>query len=188
MARKRKADPIIEPTLIIEPELKAAEEIAAADAIQASAEPRASEPMSVEPSEPESEAIPEAEAVAESLETPAAEDPEEVEDQEEEFEPAPQPPAKLERLQKILAQAGVASRRHAEELITGGQVEINGQVVTTLGTKADAGRDHIRVNGKLLKGRGAAALFHAEQAARLRHHSQRSRGPAHGDAVFREDT
>jgi 23S rRNA pseudouridine2605 synthase len=62
------------------------------------------------------------------------------------------PPAKLERLQKVLAQAGIASRRHAEELITQGRVQVNGTVVTALGTKADAGRDHIRVDGKLLQG------------------------------------
>ena len=58
-----------------------------------------------------------------------------------------------ERLQKIIARAGVASRRHAEELITAGQVAVNGQVVTELGTKADAARDHIRVSGKLLRDR-----------------------------------
>ncbi len=62
------------------------------------------------------------------------------------------PPAKLERLQKILAQAGVASRRKAEEMIEQGRVQINGKIVTVLGTKADAGRDHIRVDGKLLQG------------------------------------
>lgn len=56
-----------------------------------------------------------------------------------------------ERLQKIIARAGVASRRSAEELISSGQVAVNGQVVTELGTKADAGRDHIRVSGKLLR-------------------------------------
>ena len=61
-------------------------------------------------------------------------------------------PARLERLQKILAQAGIASRRHAEELITQGRVQVNGSVVTTLGSKADPSRDHIRVDGKLLKG------------------------------------
>ena len=69
-----------------------------------------------------------------------------------EFSPKPRPPAKLERLQKILAQAGVASRRKAEELIEQGRVQVNGKVVTELGTKADAGRDHIRVDGKLLQG------------------------------------
>ncbi len=73
-------------------------------------------------------------------------------DEDEKFVPAPRPPAKLERLQKILSQAGVASRRHAEELITGGRVQVNGTVVTELGSKADAGRDHIRVDGKLLQG------------------------------------
>jgi 23S rRNA pseudouridine2605 synthase len=57
-----------------------------------------------------------------------------------------------ERLQKIIAAAGIASRRKAEELISGGQVSVNGQVVTELGSKADPGRDHIRVNGKLLRG------------------------------------
>jgi 23S rRNA pseudouridine2605 synthase len=57
-----------------------------------------------------------------------------------------------ERLQKIIAAAGIASRRKAEELITGGLVSVNGQVVTELGTKADLERDHIRVNGKLLHG------------------------------------
>lgn len=57
-----------------------------------------------------------------------------------------------ERLQKIIAAAGVASRRKAEELIQQGQVSLNGQIVTELGTKADIERDHIRVNGKLLHG------------------------------------
>jgi len=57
-----------------------------------------------------------------------------------------------ERLQKIIAAAGIASRRKAEELIRGGLVSVNGQVVTELGTKADPDHDHIRVNGKLLHG------------------------------------
>ena len=57
-----------------------------------------------------------------------------------------------ERLQKILAQAGIASRRKAEEIILEGRVQVNGTVVTELGTKADATRDHIRVDGKLLHG------------------------------------
>ena len=57
-----------------------------------------------------------------------------------------------ERLQKIIAAAGVTSRRKAEELITGGAVQVNGQMVTELGTKADLERDHIRVHGKLLQG------------------------------------
>jgi 23S rRNA pseudouridine2605 synthase len=65
---------------------------------------------------------------------------------------AKRPPAKLERLQKILSAAGIASRRHAEEMIIAGRVVVNGQVVTQLGSKADLGRDHIRVDGKLLQG------------------------------------
>jgi 23S rRNA pseudouridine2605 synthase len=69
-----------------------------------------------------------------------------------EFTPKPRPPAKLERLQKILAAAGIASRRSAEALIEQGRVQVNGKVVTVLGTKADLGRDHIRVDGKLLQG------------------------------------
>jgi len=81
----------------------------------------------------------------------AAEDTGEDED-EPEFKPKAHPPVKLERLQKILAQAGVASRRKAEEMIEQGRVQVNGKVVTELGTKADAGRDHIRVDGKLLQG------------------------------------
>jgi 23S rRNA pseudouridine2605 synthase len=58
----------------------------------------------------------------------------------------------LERLQKIIAAAGIASRRKAEELITSGHVRVNGTVVTELGSKADADVDHVRVNGKLLQG------------------------------------
>src|ERR1700674_1655203 len=57
----------------------------------------------------------------------------------------------LERLQKIIARAGVASRRHAEELISSGFVTVNGRVITELGTKADESRDHIKVSGKLLR-------------------------------------
>jgi len=57
-----------------------------------------------------------------------------------------------ERLQKIIAAAGIASRRRAEQLITSGLVSVNGQTVTELGTKADPKNDHIKVNGKLLSG------------------------------------
>lgn len=58
----------------------------------------------------------------------------------------------LQRLQKIIAAAGITSRRKAEEFITGGLVSVNGQVVSELGSKADPEHDHIRVNGKLLHG------------------------------------
>jgi 23S rRNA pseudouridine2605 synthase len=57
----------------------------------------------------------------------------------------------LERLQKILAASGVASRRKSEELITTGRVSVNGQVVTELGSKADASIDKIFVDGKSLE-------------------------------------
>jgi 23S rRNA pseudouridine2605 synthase len=57
----------------------------------------------------------------------------------------------VQRLQKIIAAAGIASRRKAEALIVGGAVSVNGQTTTELGTKADPERDHIRVNGKLLR-------------------------------------
>ncbi len=60
--------------------------------------------------------------------------------------------AKPERLQKILAAAGLASRRKAEQLIAAGVVSVNGQVVTEPGTKADPRIDEIRVDGKLLRG------------------------------------
>jgi 23S rRNA pseudouridine2605 synthase len=55
-----------------------------------------------------------------------------------------------QRLQKLIATAGIASRRHAEELIVAGRVTVNGEVVRELGTKADPERDHIKVNGKLI--------------------------------------
>lgn len=56
-----------------------------------------------------------------------------------------------ERLQKILAQAGIASRRHSEALITAGRVTVNGEVVTTLGTQADPEKDAIAVDGRVIE-------------------------------------
>jgi len=56
-----------------------------------------------------------------------------------------------ERLQKIIARAGIASRRHAEDLIRSGMVTVNGRTVTELGSKADETTDHIKVSGKLLR-------------------------------------
>ena len=55
-----------------------------------------------------------------------------------------------ERLQKIIAQAGLASRRAAEELIVAGRVRVNGKIVSELGARADARRDRIDVDGKRL--------------------------------------
>jgi 23S rRNA pseudouridine2605 synthase len=56
-----------------------------------------------------------------------------------------------ERLQKIIARAGITSRRHAEELIQSGLVTVNGRTITELGSKADESTDHIKVSGKLLR-------------------------------------
>ena len=56
-----------------------------------------------------------------------------------------------ERLQKILSQAGVASRRQAEKIMLEGRVTVNGAVITELGSKADLETDHIKVDGKLLR-------------------------------------
>jgi 23S rRNA pseudouridine2605 synthase len=55
------------------------------------------------------------------------------------------------RLQKIISQAGVASRRAAEKLISEGRVTVNGETVREMGTKADPARDDIRVDGRRLK-------------------------------------
>ena len=55
-----------------------------------------------------------------------------------------------ERLQKILAHAGVSSRRKAEELITAGRVSVNGETVTELGSKADLAVDKVKVDGRVL--------------------------------------
>jgi len=55
----------------------------------------------------------------------------------------------LERLQKIISRAGIASRRHAEELIRSGQVRVNGVVVTELGAKADVEHDRVEAAGKV---------------------------------------
>ncbi len=57
----------------------------------------------------------------------------------------------MDRLQKILSQAGVASRRASERLIADGRVTVNGAVVHELGTKADATRDEIRVDGRKIR-------------------------------------
>jgi 23S rRNA pseudouridine2605 synthase len=55
-----------------------------------------------------------------------------------------------ERLQKLIAEAGIASRRHAEELISSGRVTVNGERITQLGFKADPASDHIKISGRLI--------------------------------------
>ena len=55
-----------------------------------------------------------------------------------------------QRLQKLIAAAGIASRRHGEELIAAGEVTVNGKIVSALGAKADPETDHIKVKGRLI--------------------------------------
>jgi 23S rRNA pseudouridine2605 synthase len=57
-----------------------------------------------------------------------------------------------ERLQKLIARAGIASRRHAEQLIVSGQVRVNGRVVAELGSKADPSKDRIEAAGRVVEG------------------------------------
>jgi 23S rRNA pseudouridine2605 synthase len=57
----------------------------------------------------------------------------------------------MERLQKIIARAGIASRRHAEQLILSGQVKVNGKTVTELGSKADPAKDKIEAAGRTIE-------------------------------------
>ena len=57
----------------------------------------------------------------------------------------------LERLQKIISRAGITSRRHAELLISSGQVRVNGQVVKELGSKADPEKDRIVAAGRVVE-------------------------------------
>ena len=56
-----------------------------------------------------------------------------------------------ERLQKYLAHAGIASRRHAEELIAAGAVSVNGSIVRELGVRVDPAHDEVRVRGRLVR-------------------------------------
>lgn len=56
-----------------------------------------------------------------------------------------------ERLQRVLAQRGIASRRNAEQMMLAGRIQVNGHVVTELGSRVDPDRDEIRVDGKLLR-------------------------------------
>jgi 23S rRNA pseudouridine2605 synthase len=64
-----------------------------------------------------------------------------------------------QRLQKVLAAAGIASRRKAEEFILQGRVQVNGKIVTELGSKADPVHDHVRVDGKLIHPAGETRYY-----------------------------
>lgn len=67
----------------------------------------------------------------------------------------------MERLQKVMAQAGIASRRKCEDMIRAGRVEVNGAIVTTLGTKVDADVDIIKVDGRPIRAeKKVYILFH----------------------------
>ncbi len=57
----------------------------------------------------------------------------------------------MERLQKVLSQAGVTSRRKAEQLIVAGRVRVNGKLVTELGTQVDPERDRVQVDDRLVR-------------------------------------
>ncbi len=66
---------------------------------------------------------------------------------------------RLERLQKFLAEAGVASRRRAEELIAQGDVQVNGKVVTEMGRRIDPKRDEVTYLGKKITGKAAKSVY-----------------------------
>ncbi|HEX8036118.1 MAG TPA: pseudouridine synthase [Ktedonobacterales bacterium] len=82
-----------------------------------------------------------------------------------------------ERLQKYLAHAGVASRRHAEELIVAGAVSVNGQVVRELGTRVDPGADEVRVRGQVVRPQSALRyiLLHKPAGAMTTAHDPEGR-------------
>ena len=65
----------------------------------------------------------------------------------------------MERLQKILARAGLASRREAERWILEGRISVNGAVIAQLGSQADPAKDSIKVDGKRIKPAAAPLYF-----------------------------
>jgi len=65
----------------------------------------------------------------------------------------------MERLQKIVARAGLASRREVERWILEGRVSVNGTVISRLGSRADAAKDSIKVDGKRIKPAAAPLYF-----------------------------
>src|SRR5574341_2683576 len=73
--------------------------------------------------------------------------------------PVPVAEDRGERLQKFLARGGVASRRECEALITGGRVQVNGRIVTTLGTRVRPGQDHIQVDGQEVRTEGPVTIM-----------------------------
>src|SRR5262245_31160059 len=65
----------------------------------------------------------------------------------------------LERLQKIISRAGLASRREAERWILEGRVSVNGAIISKLGSQADPAKDSIKVDGKRIKPAAAPLYF-----------------------------
>ena len=64
-----------------------------------------------------------------------------------------------ERLQKFLAEAGIASRRKSEELIAAGRVQVNGQVVRELGVKIDPAKDKVLFDNKPVKAQETKKVY-----------------------------
>ena len=77
----------------------------------------------------------------------------------------------MERLQKIIARAGLASRREAERWIVEGRVSVNGTVVRKLGSQAEPSSDSIKVDGKRIKP-ASAKLYYALQSAWRHYHAE----------------
>ncbi len=71
----------------------------------------------------------------------------------------PEPTRRAVRLQKYLASCGVASRREAERIIQGARVEVNGRIVSELGTRVDPDRDAVRVDGRRIRGEEPHVYF-----------------------------
>ena len=71
-----------------------------------------------------------------------------------------------ERLQKFLANAGIASRRKCEELIKEGKIQVNGMTVTELGTKIDPQKDIVKYDGKIIKEK---AIYHIKKIKKKFH-------------------
>ena len=89
----------------------------------------------------------------------------------------------MERLQKILSQAGIASRRASEQLMLDGRVTVNGTTIRELGTKADPARDDIRVDGRRIKVVERRLYLLVEQAARVRLDAIRSGAAARPSSI-----
>lgn len=70
----------------------------------------------------------------------------------------------MERLQKVIAQAGIASRRKAEELIQQGKVKVNGKIVKELGTKVTP-QDKVEVNNIPLEKKNLFIFYYINQLA-----------------------